>query len=96
MITFARCNEIFADKEKFCKVRKDRREYSYYRVDMQRVSKDGYHYGFCYRLRPNGVNDCAQVLFGKWEPMQSFVVCEIYDEAVLLELIKQCHEVGNF
>jgi hypothetical protein len=95
MITFARCKEIFADKEIFCDFEKGTGT-KYNRVNMRHLSRNGEHYDFGYRLMPNGVNDVAEVFFGKWTPMRSYVVAhQICDEEFLLALIKQCHEVGN-
>lgn len=94
MITFARCKEIFADKEIFWEVQHD---VQFERVDMRKLANDGSCYRFGYRRMPNGYNDVAEVYMGKWTPMQSYLVCQnICDEGFLLALIKQCHEVGNF
>ena len=96
MITFKRCKEIFANKEVFCDFEKGSGT-KYYRVNMINLSQSGEHYDFGYRRMPNGYNDVAEVFFGKWTPLKSYVVCHnICDEDFLLELIKQCHEVGNF
>lgn len=96
MITFARCKEIFADKGKFELTNKGG-GINYTRVTMRHLAKNGEHYDFGFRLRPNGFNDCAEVFFGKWTPMSSYVVCHnICDEGFLLELIRQCHEFGNY
>ena len=95
MITFARCKEIFADKEIFCDFEKGTGT-KYNRVNMRHLSQSGEHYDFGYRRMPNGYNDVAEVFMGKWTPMRSYVVAHnICDEEFLLALIKQCHEVGN-
>lgn len=95
MITFARCKEIFADKEKF-EVSDKGGGINFTRVNMRRLSKHGEHYNFGYRRRPNGYNDVAEVFFGKWTPTDTRLVCpNICDESFLLALIDQCHEVGN-
>ena len=95
MITFARCKEIFADKEKF-EVTDKGGGIKYTRVTMHHLAKTGEHYSFGYRRMPNGYNDVAEVFMFKWTPMRSYVVAhQICDEEFLLALIKQCHEVGN-
>ena len=96
MITFARCKEIFADKEYFEDIEVGKSEIDFCCVNMRNLSKTGEHYYFGYRRMPNGYNDVAEVFFGKWTPMRSYLVCQhICDERFLLALIKQCHEVGN-
>lgn len=93
MITFARCKEIFADKEIFWESQHGEH---FERVDMRKLSQSGENYCFGYRRMPNGFNDVAEVFLSKWTPMRSYVVCRnICDENFLLALIKQCHEVGN-
>jgi len=95
MITFARCKEIFADKEKFEETDKGG-GFKYTRVTMRHLSKNGEHYDFGYRRMPDGYNDVAEVFMGKWTPMCSYVVAHrICDEDFLLALINQCHLVGN-
>ena len=97
MITFARCKEIFADKKYFKDIEFGESEVDFCRVDMNILSKTGEHYRFGFRRMQHGYNDVAEVYFGKWTPMQSYVVAhQICDEVFLLALIKQCHEVGNF
>jgi hypothetical protein len=96
MITFARCKEIFADKEYFEEIEVGKSETNFCRVNMRKLSKNGEHYDFGYRRMPNGYNDVAEVFMGKWTPVRSYVVAhQICDEEFLLALIKQCHEVGN-
>lgn len=96
MITFARCKEIFADKEKFELTDKGG-GIKYTRVTMHHLAKNGEHYDFGYRLMPKGFNDVAEVFMGKWSTTRSYVVCHnICDEGFLLELIRQCHEFGNY
>jgi hypothetical protein len=96
MITFARCKEIFADKEYFEDIEFGESDIDFWRVDMNIPSRTGEHYSFGFRRMPHGYNDVAEVFFGKWEPTRSYLVCQnICDEEFLLALIKQCHEVGN-
>lgn len=95
MITFQKCFEIFSDSEKFQKIKAREDKLSYYRVTMENLSKDGYHYEFGFRKRPNGYNDVAQVFLSKWTPMRAFVVFgEICSEKSLLNLIDVCHNSG--
>ncbi len=95
MISLKRCKEIFSDNTKFEKIRKDRGEYGFYHVNMKRLAKDGFHYDFGFRKRPNGFNDVAEIYFGKWTPLDTFVVAfDICDEKFLLKVIEYCHNNG--
>ncbi len=97
MITFERCKEIFSDSEKFCEIAKPKSKHDSYRVNMKHLAKDGFHYDFMFRKRPNGYNDVAEVAFGKWTPLDAFVITfDICDEIFLLKLIDSCHNEGNF
>ena len=96
MITFQRCKQIFSDKEKFELTDKGG-GINYTRVTMHHLAKNGEHYDFGYRRMPHGFNDVAEVFMGKWSHVRSYVVCHnICDEGFLLELIRQCHEFGNY
>lgn len=97
MITFQRCKEIFSDKDYFEEIEVGKSEIDFCRVNMRKLSNTGEHYDFGFRRMPNGFNDVAEVFMGKWTPMRSYVVCHnICDEGFLLELIRQCHEFGNY
>ena len=96
MITFERCKEIFSDEEKFVVTEKGG-GIDYTRVELKRLANNGEHYDFGYRKMPNGFNDVAEVFFGKWEPMCSYVCCHnICDEQFLLTLIDCCYNEGRF
>ncbi len=90
MITFSECKSIFSDTNVFELTDKGG-GIKYTRVDMKVLSPNNEHYSFGYRRMPNGFNDVAEVFFGKWEPMRSYVVCHyICDKDFLLTLIEEC------
>ena len=88
MITFERAKEIFSDRDVFEVRKSDTGDKSYLIAKVRHETKDGFHYEFSFRLRPNGFNDCAQINFSRWTRLDAQVLCfDICQEDFIYKLL---------